>query len=65
MFLLMSKQFGDFLFPLDKKKKKKFLYVPQKKDVIQVWNDMGVSNWWQNFNLCVNYPFKFLSLFKS
>ena len=25
--------------------------------VIQVWNNMRVSKLWQNFHLCLNYPF--------
>ncbi len=28
------------------------------KTFIQVRNDLRVSKWWQNFNLWVNYPFK-------
>ncbi len=30
--------------------------VPQKK-FTQVWKDMKVSKWWQNFHVCVNYSF--------
>ncbi len=34
-----------------------FLFcVPQKK-FSQVWKDMKVSKWWQNFHVCVNYSF--------
>ncbi len=29
-----------------------------KKRLIQVWNDMRVSKWWQNFHFWVNYSFK-------
>ncbi len=25
--------------------------------LIQVWNNMKVSKWWQNFPFCVNHPF--------
>ncbi len=35
----------------------KFLFcVPQKK-FTQVWKDMKVSKWWQNFHVCINYSF--------
>ncbi len=32
------------------------------KTLIQVWNYLRVSKWWQNFHFWVNYPFKALPL---
>lgn len=29
-----------------------------RKTVIQVWNDIKVNKWWQNFNFCPNNSFK-------
>ncbi len=34
-----------------------FLCVQQKK-LMQVWNNLRVSKWWQNSHIWVNYPFK-------
>jgi len=42
--------------------------VPQNCSVthipkfIQVWNNLRVSKWWQNFHFWVNYPFKLFSI---
>ncbi len=30
-----------------------------RKKLIQVWNDMRVSKWWQHFHFWVNYSFKY------
>jgi len=35
-----------------------FLCVHQKKEIIQVCNNLKVSKWWQNFHFWVEYPFK-------
>ncbi len=32
--------------------------VQKMNEGLMVWNDMGVSNQWQNFHFWVNYPFK-------
>ncbi len=31
----------------------------RRNKLIQVWNNLRVSKWWQNVNFCMNYPFKF------
>ncbi len=28
----------------------------------QVWNNMSISKWWQNFQFWLNYPFKDFSV---
>jgi len=30
----------------------------RRKKLIKVWNNMRVSKWWQDFQFCVNCPFK-------
>ncbi len=35
-------------------------FVFRSNTFIQVWNDLRMSNWWQNFHFWVNYPFKVL-----
>ncbi len=52
LFTLMSFQTRMIFFLLLKCK----FCVPQKK-FSQVWKDMKVSKWWQNFHVCVNYSF--------
>ncbi len=34
-----------------------FVFFRRKK-LIQVWNNLKVTKWWQNFHFWVNYPFK-------
>ncbi len=41
------------------------LMFHRRKKVIQVWNYMKVSKWWQNFHFCVNYLFKLWCLSAS
>jgi len=33
----------------------------RRNKFIQVWNNLRVRKWWQNFNFGVNYPFKIFS----
>ncbi len=34
------------------------IYFNRRKQLVQVWNNLRVSKWWQNYNFCVNYAFK-------
>lgn len=36
-----------------------------KKKVIQVWDDMRVSSWWENFLFWVNGPFNMLHAYST
>ncbi len=34
------------------------IFCVQQKKLIQVWNNLKVSKWWQNFHFWMNFPFK-------
>ncbi len=43
-------------------------YLPlcsAEQRLIQVWNYLRVSKWWQNFHFWVNYPFKLIMTLKT
>ncbi len=34
------------------------IYCVQQKKLVQVWNKLKTSKWWQSFSFSMNYPFK-------
>ncbi len=50
--------FSDLKLNLFRIKEYRIKYFILRIKVIQVYNNTRVSKWWQNYNFCVNFPFK-------
>jgi len=50
-------------FSWTQKKTKEYSFVFSRRNkIIQVWNTLRVSKWWQNIHFWLNYPFKLKSI---